>query len=219
MAARELKALIEVGTSLGYSGDKLKQFINDERMRQDREKENEHAEKERVEKQKETKEKEERELQRAEREKEIERLEREKECERAERQKERAFELERIRLEKEVEVQRIRSEHEFKMAEMRAANTDQDMEPDEDGGQGDHRRNRSRVTAMKALKLPPFNEDKDDLDAYLIRFETACVAFEVRPDSPEHWSTQLARLLQGKSLEVYHRLPDSDVERYDVLKA
>ena len=49
MTARELKALIEVGTSLGYSGDKLKQFINDERMRQDREKENERAEKERVE--------------------------------------------------------------------------------------------------------------------------------------------------------------------------
>jgi len=41
MAAKELKALIEVGTSLGYVGDELKQFINDERMRVDREKENE----------------------------------------------------------------------------------------------------------------------------------------------------------------------------------
>ena len=29
----------DVGTSLGYSGDELKQFINDERMRMDREKE------------------------------------------------------------------------------------------------------------------------------------------------------------------------------------
>ena len=46
---------------------------------------------------------------------------------------------------------------------------------------------------MRALKLPPFNEDKDDLDAYLIRFERA---FEVRQ---EHRSTQLARLLQGCS--------------------
>ena len=35
---------------------------------------------------------------------------------------------------------------------------------------------------MKALKLPPFNEDKDDLDAYLTRFERACTAFDVEPD-------------------------------------
>ena len=40
---------------------------------------------------------------------------------------------------------------------MRAANTVQDMEPDEDGGQVDHRRNGPRASAMKALKLPPFN--------------------------------------------------------------
>ena len=38
MAAKELKALIDVGVSLGYSGDELKQFLNDERMRMDREK-------------------------------------------------------------------------------------------------------------------------------------------------------------------------------------
>ena len=38
MAAKELKALVEIGTSLGYTGDELKQFINEERMRMDREK-------------------------------------------------------------------------------------------------------------------------------------------------------------------------------------
>ena len=83
---------------------------------------------------------------------------------------------------KKVEVQQIRSEHEFQTAEMRSANTKQDMDPDVDGEQGDHRRNGPRTTAMKAQKLSPFNEDKDDLDAYLIRFERACVAFEVRPE-------------------------------------
>ena len=62
---------------------------------------------------------------------------------------------------------------------------------------------------MKALKLPPFNEEKDDLDAYLTRFERACVALEVRP---EHRSTQWARLLQGKALEVY-QLERADKER------
>jgi len=39
MAAKELKALIEIGTSLGYTGDELKQFISEERMRMDHEKE------------------------------------------------------------------------------------------------------------------------------------------------------------------------------------
>jgi len=68
---------------------------------------------------------------------------------------------------------------------------------------------------MKALKLPPFGEEKYDLDAYLTRFERACVAFEVRP---EHRSTQLARLLQGKALEVYQHLTDEEVDDYEVLK-
>ena len=53
------------------------------------------------------------------------------------------------------------------------------------------------------MKLHPFNEDKDDLGAYLIRFELACTACEVRQ---QHRSTQLARLLQGKALYVYQRL-------------
>jgi len=112
-------------------------------------------------------------------------------------EKERNYELERIRLEKEVEVQRIRSEYEIRTAEM---NRQRDGESDANGTQGGHR---ARSVAMKALKLPPFNEDKDDLDAYLTRFERACTAFDVEP---EYWSTQLARLLQGRSLDVYQRL-------------
>jgi len=38
MAAKELKALVDIGTSLGYTGDELKQFISEERMSMDREK-------------------------------------------------------------------------------------------------------------------------------------------------------------------------------------
>jgi len=37
-----------------------------------------------------------------------------------------------------------------------------------------------RAARMKALKLPPFSEEKDDLDPHLTRFERACVAFEIR---------------------------------------
>ena len=74
------------------------------------------------------------------------------------------------------------------------------------------RSNRGHLVAMKALKLPVFNDEKDYLDAYLIRFERACAAFEIRP---EFSSTQLARLLQGT---VYQHLPAEEVDNYESLK-
>jgi len=46
MSAKELKAITEVGTTLGYSGDELKQFVNDDRMQMDKEKELERQHKE-----------------------------------------------------------------------------------------------------------------------------------------------------------------------------
>ena len=49
----------------------------------------------------------------------------------------------------------------------------------------------------------------------VIRFERACTAFEIRP---EFWSTQLARLLQGRSLDVYQRLSAEEVDNYESLK-
>jgi len=33
MATKELKALVDIGTSLGYTGEDLKQWLNAERMR------------------------------------------------------------------------------------------------------------------------------------------------------------------------------------------
>ena len=75
----------------------------------------------------------------------------------------------------------------------------------------------SRTARMKALKLTPLNQEKDDLDAYLTKFEKACIAFEIRT---EHWSIQVVRLLQRRSLEVYQRLAASDeVDDYGALKS
>ena len=100
-----------------------------------------------------------------------------------------------------MEIQKIRSEHELNLAEVQGAQREQVDNAEGNGAEANPRQNNgSRSVAMNALKLPPFNDDKDDLDAYLTRFESACTAFDVRP---EYWSTQLARLLQGRSLEVY----------------
>ena len=95
------------------------------------------------------------------------------------------------KLKLEAETVKARMEDEYRMKEIEIRNRDM--------GAGGNNNNSSRSAGTKALKLPQFNEDKDDLDAYLIRFKRACTAFEVRQ---EHRSTQLARLLQGKALEA-----------------
>jgi len=135
--------------------------------------------------------------------KEKDRIEKEKE-------RERSFELEKTRFEKEVEVQRSE-------VQMGLVNREQGENGNMNGSQGGHNHsNGLRLVAMKALKLPPFNEEKDDLDASLMQFERACTAFDVRP---EYWSAQLARLLQGRSLEVFQHLTDVEVDDCKVLKA
>ena len=64
-------------------------------------------------------------------------------------------------------------------------------------------------------KLPVFSEGKDDMDAYLQRFE--------RYAEHEGWDvncygTYLGSLLSGKALEVYSRLPNSEASDYYQLK-
>jgi hypothetical protein len=60
-----------------------------------------------------------------------------------------------------------------------------------------------------------FEEDKDDLDAYLGRFERTCATYGVLS---AEWSIQLAQLLKGTALEVYQRIPDEDLGDYQTLK-
>ena len=67
----------------------------------------------------------------------------------------------------------------------------------------------------KNVKMPIFREDRDCLDAYLLRFERACTVYEV----PEKfWAMTLARSLEGKALEVYQRLDVEQAHDYEKLK-
>ena len=91
---------------------------------------------------------------------------------------------------REFELEKSCMEHEFRMRNLGNAEqggADADREQDTQNG---------RAARMKALKLPPFNEEKDDLDSSLTRFEGACIAFVIRT---EHWSPQLARLLHSST--------------------
>jgi len=73
----------------------------------------------------------------------------------------------------------------------------------------------SHVPYIKLMKLPPFHEEKEDLDAYLNGFERTCRAFNVPQGQ---WSFQVARCLQCQALDVYQRMSDDDVGEYDLLK-
>ena len=64
-------------------------------------------------------------------------------------------------------------------------------------------------------KLPPFDDTKDDVDAYLQRYERYAVSQEwPKPD----WAINLSALLKGKALDVYSRLDSKEANDYQVLK-
>ena len=67
----------------------------------------------------------------------------------------------------------------------------------------------------KAPKIPAFNEGKDEMDSYLLRFERYATAQKWEPDT---WATGLSSLLQGKALDVYALMPKEDALNYDKLK-
>jgi len=130
-----------------------------------------------------------------------------KEIEAAAKQKETELnaQIEKEKAEREVQLKKLQLELNAQVRESQS-NTSVDES-------GDH--TTSHVSDIKAMKLPPFHEEKDDLDAYLNRFEKPCRAFNV---PQEQWSLQLARFLQGQALEVYQRMTDEDAGHYGLLK-
>ena len=67
----------------------------------------------------------------------------------------------------------------------------------------------------KAPKLPSFVDGKDNLDAYLQRFERFAVTAKWEKAG---WATKLSALLSGRALEVYYRLSEEAASDYDKMK-
>ena len=64
-------------------------------------------------------------------------------------------------------------------------------------------------------KLPKFDENKDDMDAFLERFER----FAVSQSWPEEqWAVSLSPLLTGKGLQVYSSMPATEANDFKGLK-
>ena len=67
----------------------------------------------------------------------------------------------------------------------------------------------------KSPKLPPFIDEKDELDSYLLRFERYAENASWEKDT---WAIKLSALLTGRAMDVYTRMSDVDASDYDKLK-
>ena len=86
-------------------------------------------------------------------------------------------------------------------------------EDEEDGNNGNNGNGRGGYKVRP--KLPPFDDSKEQVDAYLARFERYAVVQNWHRDT---WASSLSALLKGEALNVYYRLPDEDMSDYNALK-
>ena len=95
-------------------------------------------------------------------------------------------------------------EHELELSRIAAMN-----------GDGRTTERGDREDRAKAPKLPSFVDGKDDLDAYLQRFERFAETANGKKDG---WESKLSALLSGRALEVYSRLSEDAANDYDRVK-
>ena len=131
----------------------------------------------------------------------------EKDMEREERRQEREQtrlreEKEREEREKEREEREKERTHELEMARLRSdAGSDADS---------------AARTLVHGPKMPVFDEERDNIDAFIRRFERHA-RLHTWPE--EQWSELLSALLTGRALETYSRMADDKACKYDDLKA
>ena len=66
-----------------------------------------------------------------------------------------------------------------------------------------------------SLKMPAFEENRDNLDAYLERFERFALGEKWKKAD---WAIRLGALLKGRSLDIFSKLPKEDALDYEKLK-
>ena len=201
---------MQLGKEFGLEGEKLLEFV---REQQKLEEEKEEKQRQLLNGQK-LEEEERAERQRHEEEERAERQRREEE-EREERRRRQDEEREARRQEREIRklqheadlmrqkeaAEAAKREHELELARLAATN-----------GDG---RTAEKDDRAKAPKLPAFVDGKDDLDAYLQRFERFADTAKWHRTG---WASKLNALLSGRALEVYSRLSEEAARDYDKVK-
>ena len=191
----EMENLLQMGKEFGLEGEKLLEFVREQEETEEKRTQLEKEKEERrrlleEDKRKEAKEKEER-RRREDEERETRRQEREL----------RKLEMEAELLKQKEAIEAAKREHELEFARLAAASAE--------GRPG------VREDRAKAPKLPSFVDGKDDLDAYLQRFERFAATAKWEKTG---WASKLSALLSGRALEVYLRLSEEAAQDYDRVK-
>ena len=202
---------IQIVEKFGLAGEKLLEFVREKlKLEEEKEEKRRQLEEEKEEKHRQLEEEKEgrrwilEEDRRKEEEEKEERRRREDE-ERETRQQERdlrKLELEAELLKQREAIEAAKTEHELELARLRQ-------------GRNDTERADMREDRAKAPKLPSFVDGKDDLDAYLQRFERFATTAKWEKTG---WASKLSALLSGRALEVYSRLSEEAAQDYDRVK-
>ncbi|XP_078583228.1 uncharacterized protein LOC144865955 [Branchiostoma floridae x Branchiostoma japonicum] len=140
-----------------------------------------------------------------------------------EKEKERQVEIEKQKLEAEekekerqVEIEKLKLQAEEKERERQEKEAERrhQLEMRQLGPEGGAAAETESVRA-KIPKLPAFEDGKDDLDAFLQRFESFATSNGWKETT---WASILSALLNGTALQVYSRLSDYEARDYNKVK-
>ncbi|XP_052673702.1 uncharacterized protein LOC128155864 [Crassostrea angulata] len=196
---KEMLELLEVGTKMGMKDEDLQQFVKDEqaRMRDEREKHRVERQEERDQEEKDRDFKLQMEKERAAREHD----EREHARLREHDEREHARLIEEKRHQQKLEELELDHKLQLERSHMKpSVVTKEEKETSQ---------------VIKGPKLPPFEDSKDNIDAYIQRFEIYATTQKWNKDT---WGTHLSALLKGKALDVFARLSPETALDFNELK-
>ena len=221
----EMEKLLQIGEKFGLEGEKLLEFVEkQQKLEEQRRREEEEKEEKRIQLEEEKEEKR-RQLEEERRREEEEKEEKRRQLE--EEKEERRRILEEDRRKEDEERENRRQERELRKLEMEAdllrqkeaieaAKREHELELARLAqGRNVAERAELREDRAKAPKLPSFVDGKDDLDAYLQRFERFATTAKWEKIG---WASKLSALLSGRALEVYSRLSEEAAQDYDRVK-
>ena len=123
------------------------------------------------------------------------------------------IELEKARVQLEVEREKVRGQLEVEQEKARA---NEKIEVEKLKLEREKlERDKEASTGIVKIKVPPFNDEKDDLDTYLSRFESVA---EMKKWKKEDMAIHLSTLLTGGALKTFFALSDAQRKDYTVVK-